>query len=94
MAFELVTETFNFVSFFDVAAKRCYQNEPKFKGVYSRNSLPRYTKDVEQVINLHHSCWMSYWNNNAIYFDVEHMPKSDFDDNDLRAKVYSNQANN
>lgn len=40
---------------------------------------------------------MSYWNNNAIYFDVEHMPKSDWnflDDNDLRAKVYSIQANN
>ena len=30
--------------------QKCYQNEPKFKGVYSRNNFPK-TKDGTYVIN-------------------------------------------
>ena len=30
---------------------KCYQNEPKFSGVYSRNNLPK-IKDRTSVINL------------------------------------------
>ena len=29
-----------------------YQNEPRFKGVYSRNNLPKLIKDGAYVINL------------------------------------------
>ena len=31
--------------------QKCYQNEPKFNGVYSRNNLPK-IKDEVYVINL------------------------------------------
>ena len=34
---------------FDI--QKCYQNEPKFNGVYSRNNLPK-INDVAYVINL------------------------------------------
>ena len=34
---------------FDI--QKCYQNEPKINGVYSRNNLPK-IKDVAYVINL------------------------------------------
>ena len=61
-----------------------YQNESKFNGVYSRNSLPK-IKDGAYVINLDEfkSIW-AHWialyvnGNNIIYFDsfgVEHIAK-------------------
>ena len=31
--------------------QKCYQNEPKFNGVYSRNNLPK-IKDGPYIINL------------------------------------------
>ena len=34
------------------AIQKYYENEPKFKGVYSRNNLPK-TKDGAYVINFH-----------------------------------------
>ena len=61
-----------------------YQNEPKFNGVYSINSLPK-IKDGAYVINLDEyksigTYWMALYVNacNIIYFDsfgVEHIPK-------------------
>ena len=32
--------------------KRCYQNEPRFIGVSSRNNLPEKIKDGAYIINL------------------------------------------
>ena len=64
--------------------QKCYQNEPKFNGVYSRNNLP-IIKDGAYVINLDEyqsigTHWIAlYVNaNNIVYFDsfgVEHIPK-------------------
>ena len=62
-----------------------YQNEPRFNGVYSRDSLPKTTKNVAYVINLDGysdigTHWVSLYANNktVTYFDsfgVEHIPK-------------------
>ena len=32
--------------------QKCYQNEPRFNGVFSRNNLPQKIKDGTYVINL------------------------------------------
>ena len=60
------------------------KNEPKFNGVYSRNSLPK-IKDGVYVINLDEfksigTQWIALYanGNDIIYFDsfgVEHIPK-------------------
>ena len=43
---------FNVVSSFkNFEIQKCYQNEPKFNGVYSRNNLPK-IKDEACIINL------------------------------------------
>ena len=62
-----------------------YQNEPRFNGVYSRDSLPNKIKDGAYVINLDeysdtgtHCIALYAWNNNVTYFDsfgVEYSPK-------------------
>ena len=70
--------------------QKCYQNEPKFSGVYSRNNLPN-IKDGAYVINLDEfksieTHWIALCVNgnnrrgsyDVIYFDtsgVEHIPK-------------------
>ena len=61
-----------------------YQNEPRFNGVYSRDSLSK-IKDEAYVINLYeysdigtHWVALYVWNKNVTYFDsfgVEHIPK-------------------
>ena len=55
--------------------QKCYQNEPKFNGVYSRNNLS-ITKDGAFVINLDKneligSHWIALYvnDNNVTYFD-------------------------
>ena len=63
----------------------CYQNEPRFNGVYSRGNLPNKIKDRANVINLdEYSDIGTHWialhvlNNNVTYFDSfgdEHIPK-------------------
>ena len=65
--------------------QRYYKNEPRFNGVYSRDSLPDKIKDEAYVINLdEYSDIGTHWivlyalNNNVTYFDsfgVEHIPK-------------------
>ena len=63
---------------------KCYQNEPRFNGVYSRDNLPK-IKNGAYVINLdEYSDIGTHWvtlhvmNNNVTYFDsfgVEHISK-------------------
>ena len=64
--------------------QKYYQNEPKFNGVYSRNSLSK-IKDRAYIKNLdEHESVGTHWialylnDNNVIYFDssgVEHISK-------------------
>ena len=64
--------------------QKCYHNQPRFNGVYSRDNLPK-VKDGAYVINLdEYSDIGTHWialcieNNDVIYFDsfgVEHVPK-------------------
>ena len=61
--------------------QKYYQNEPKFYGAYSRNSLPK-IKDRPYVINLDEyesirtRLIALYLNaNNIVYFGVEHISK-------------------
>ena len=64
--------------------QKCYRNEPKFNGVYSRDNLPK-IKYGAYVINLDEyfdigTHWVSLYvhNNKVTYFDsfgVEHIPK-------------------
>ena len=63
----------------------CYQNEPRFNGVYSRDNLPNKIKDGAYVINFDEysdigTHWIALYalNNNVTYFDsfgVEHISK-------------------
>ena len=64
--------------------QKCYQNEPKFNGVYSRNDLSK-LKDGAYIINFDEykligTDWIALYVNakNVTYFDsfgVEHIPK-------------------
>ena len=66
--------------------RKCYQNEPRFNGVYSRDNLHK-INDEAYVINLDeysYSDIATHWvvlyaiNNNVTCFDsfgVEHIPK-------------------
>ena len=64
--------------------QKYYQNEPRFKGVYSRDNLTE-IKDGAYIINLDEysdvgTHWVALYvnNNNVTYFDsfrVEHIPK-------------------
>ena len=68
----------------DFEIQKDYQNEPRFNGVYYRNTLPK-IKDKTYVINLdEYSDIWTHWialyvlNNGVTYFDsfgVEHIPK-------------------
>ena len=63
---------------------KCYQNEPRFNGVYSRDNLPK-LKDGAYIINPDEYCdigthWVAFYgnNNDVTYsdsFGVEHIPK-------------------
>ena len=69
----------------NVEIQKYYQNESRFNGVYSKNSLPNKIKDEAYVINLDeysdtgtHRIASYALNNIATYFDsfgVEHISK-------------------
>ena len=69
----------------DFEILKYYENESRFNGVYSRDSLPNKIKDGANVINLdEHFDVGTHWiglyakNNDVTYFDsfgVEHIPK-------------------
>ena len=64
--------------------QKCYQNEPRFNGVYSRDKLAEikdgaYLIDLDEYTNIG-SQWVALYlhNKDATYFDsfgVEHIPK-------------------
>ena len=63
---------------------KCYQNEPRFNGVYSRNNLPNKIKDEAYLINLDEYAhvgthWIAlFCRSEIIYFDsfgVQHVPE-------------------
>ena len=69
----------HFLTNFEI--QKCYQNEPRFNSVYSRDNLPK-TKDGAYVINLdEYSDIRAHWfflyvhNNDVICFGVEHISK-------------------
>ena len=65
--------------------QKYYQNEPRFKSVYSRNNLPKKVKDRAYVINHYeHADVGTHWivlfcnRGEIVYFDgygVEHIPE-------------------
>ena len=65
--------------------QKCYQNEPRFNGVYPGNNLPKKIKDGEYVINFDEYAnvgthWTALFCNRSkiVYFDsfgVEHVPE-------------------
>ena len=64
---------------------KCYENESRFNGAYSRDNLPNKIKDGAYVINLDEysdigTRWIALYvkNNDITYFDsfgVKHIPK-------------------
>ena len=69
----------------NIEISECYENEPRFNGVYSRNNLPKKIKKGLYVINLDEyentgTHWVSLFvkSKYTVYFDsfgVEHVPK-------------------
>ena len=65
--------------------QKCYQNEPRFNGVFSRNNLPQKIKDGTCIINFDEYAdvgthWIALFcnRNKVVYFNsfgVEHIPK-------------------
>ena len=89
--------------------QKCYQNESRFNGVYSRDNLAnkiKKIKDGEYLINLdEYSDIGTYWitldslNNDFTYFDnfvVEHIPKeikAFIRDKSIKTNIFRIQAN-
>ena len=86
--------------------QRNYQNEPRFNGAFSRNSLPKTIKDGACVINLDEYAdvgthWIALFcnRNEIVYFDsfgVEHVPKEikEFVENkNIKANIFRVPAN-
>ena len=87
--------------------QKCYQNEPRFKGVYSRNKLPKKIKDGAYMINLDEYAevgthWIALYcrRSETVYFNsfgVEHVPeesKKFIGIKNLIANILRVQANN
>ena len=85
--------------------QRYYQNEPRFNGVYSRNSLPKAKKDGAYAINLDkyavmHWIALFYNKKEIVYFEsfgVEHVPeeiKEFIGNENIIANIFLVQANN
>ena len=84
--------------------QKCYQNEPKLNGVYSRNNLPK-IKSAAYVINLvEYESIETHWialyvnDNNVTYFHsfgVEHIPKEIIkfiENKNIKTNIYRIQA--
>ena len=86
--------------------QKYYKNEPRFNGVFSRNSLPKNKKDGAYVINLDEYAdvgthWIALFcnRNEIIYFDsfgVEHIPeeiKEFIGNKNIKTNIFRVQAN-
>ena len=86
--------------------EKCYQNEPRFNGIFSKNNLSLKIKDGPYVINLHEYADVdTHWivlfcnRNEIVYFDsfvVEHVPqeiKEFVGNKNIIAKIFRVQAN-
>ena len=86
--------------------QKYYHNEPRFNGVYSRDSLPK-IKDGTYVININeYSDIRTHWialyvrNNNVTYFDifgVEHITKeikTFINNKNIKTNIFRIQAHN
>ena len=87
--------------------KEYYENEPGFNCVYSKDNLPKITKNGAYVINLDEYAdvgthWIALYvkNNKVIYFDsfgVEHVPeeiKKFVGNKDIKINIFRIQAYN
>ena len=87
--------------------QRCYENEPRFNGVFSRSNLPLKIKDGTYVINLDEYAdvgthWIALFcnRNKIVYFNsfgVEHISEEikEFTVNkNIKANIFQVQANN
>ena len=86
--------------------QKYYKNEPRFNGVFSRNSLPKKIKDGAYVINLDEYAdvgthWIALFcnRNEIVYFDsfgVEHVPeeiKEFVGNKNIKANIFRVEAN-
>ena len=86
--------------------QKYYQNEPRFNGVFSRNSLPKKINDWAYVINLDEYAdvgthWIDLFCNRSeiVYFNsfgVEHVPeeiKEFIGNKNIKANIFRVQAN-
>ena len=87
--------------------KKCYQNESRFNGVFSRNNLPKKIKDGADVINLDEYAdvrthWIALFCNRSeiVYFNsfgVERVPeeiKEFVRNKNIIANIFRVQVNN
>ena len=88
----------------NIEINQYYKNEPRFNGVYSRNTLPNKIKKGAYVINLDEyentgTHWVSLFvkTKYTVYFDsfgVEHIPKeiSKFIRNEIKSNMFRIQV--
>ena len=89
----------------NIEIQEYYQNEPRFNGVFSRDSLPNTIKNGAYVINLDEyrnigTHWVALYVNNKtiIYFDsfgIEHIPSEIMkfiDRKNIMTNIYRTQA--
>ena len=87
--------------------QKYYENEPRFNGVFSRDNLPKKTKDGAYVINFDEYAdtgthWIALFcnKNEIVYFDsfgVEHIPeeiKEFIGNKNIKANIFRVQENN
>ena len=85
--------------------QKYYKNEPRFNGVFSRNNLPKKTKDGAYLINLDEYAdvgthWIALFcnKNEIVYFDsfgVEHVPEENkefVENKNIKANTFRVQA--
>ena len=86
--------------------QKCYKNEPRFNGVFSRNNLPKKIKDGAYIINLDEyvdvgTHWIALFcnRNEIVYFDsfgIEHIPeetKEFIGNKNIKANIFRVQLN-
>ena len=87
--------------------QKYYENEPRFNGVFSRDNLPKKTKDGAYVINFDEYAdtgthWIALFcnKNEIVYFDsfgFEHIPeeiKELIKNKNINANIFRVQGNN